>query len=243
MALPKLAQPTYEAVIPSTKKKIKYRPMLVKEEKVLLMAKQSGQTNEHFSSILQIVEACILTEGIDVSQLSLVDISYLFTQIRANSISNMVKVFYLDPDEQEKFGEEAKPHEFELDLLKVTVTEAAQKPEIDLGNDVVMTLRYPPISIYTKSEFFDLADEEVLTAVTVACMDKIYQGETVHNCKDSTKEELQEYVANLPAKVWPELEKFFAGIPTLFYEIKFTNKLGKERKLPLKTLDDFFMFG
>ena len=236
MALPKIQHPLFDCEIPSLKKKVKFRPMLVKEEKILLMAKQSNEKSDQINSIKQVCNNCI-QDKVDIDQLPLFDIEYLFTKIRAASISNKVKVSYKD-------NEDEKVYSFDIDLDKVEVKfPEGVESKLEVGDSIYLTLKYPPVSLYTNSEFFNLDDTKIFETVVQASMDKIYEGDKLYDCKQQTKEELQEFIDSIPAKQFEQIQNFLTNIPSLFYEIKYSNSKGTERVIQLQTLEDFFTFG
>ena len=155
--LPKLSQPTFDVVIPTTKQTIKVRPMLVKEEKILLMAKQSDDRADQLNAIKQVCNNCMVTPNVKVDDLAFVDMEYLFLKIRSYSISNKTKASYRD-------NEDEKVYNFEIDFDKVEVKQDTESnPVIDLGDNISLVLRYPPVSVYTDKEFFNLSDDKVFT--------------------------------------------------------------------------------
>lgn len=237
MALPKISYPTFDVTIPVTNRKIKVRPMLVKEEKILLMAKQSADKAEQLGTLKQVVQNCIVSEGISVDNIAFFECEYLFLKIRAASISTKAKAAYRD-------NEDNKVYNFEIDLDKVTLQpDSAPEMSIDLGGGIAMTLTYPPTSVFTTKGFFDLSDDAVFETVLTSCISKIYEGEKVYNPKDASPEEMEEFVSSIPSKNYEKIREFFDSIPSLFYEIKYKNANGTERTITMRTLDDFFTFG
>jgi hypothetical protein len=210
--------------------------MLVKEEKILLMAKQSEDKAEQLGALKDVVQSCIVSDNISVDKIAFFECEYLFMKIRAASISSKAKAAYRD-------NEDNKVYNFEIDLDQVTLQPAsAPETSIDLGGSIAMTLTFPPTSVFTTKGFFDLGDDETFETVLVACISKIFEGEKVFNPKDATPEELKEFVSSIPSKTYEKIREFFDSIPTLFYEIKYKNANGTERTITLRTLDDFFTF-
>lgn len=244
--LPKIKSPIYEATIPSTGKVVKFRPFIVKEEKILLMARQSGEPADFFSAISQIVQNCLLDNKINVLNMPLFDVEYLFTKMRASSVSNVAKVSYKD-------NEDGKTYDFSVDLNKVIV----KFPE-SFNDDVVLsqsggrfkaspeisfTMTYPQMKLYTKKEFFDLDDDGVFDTLITNCLDTIVNGEEIHKAQESTKEEILDFSNSLPAKNYLEIRQFFLNLPTLYHEIKYKNANGVEKTIIQRTIEDFFTFG
>ena len=234
--LPKIQHPLFDETIPSTGQKIKFRPMTVKEEKILLMAKQSGERVDMLNSIIQVVGNCIEAEKIDVNKLSLCDVEYLFTKIRSQSVSNIVKVTYIDSEDNES-------RTFDVDLNAVVATPGPKTNKIDLGGETYMTLKLPPITLYTQKDFLDASDTQVFEMLMLNSMDRIYEGDRVHVCAESTSEEIKEFTESLSSKTYTQIQTFFSQIPHLEYVIKYTNNQKHERVIVLKGLEDFFVFG
>lgn len=233
--LPKIQFPMFDVVIPSSQKKIKIRPMLVKEEKILLMAKQSTDRKDILDAVTQIVNNCIVSNDIQTEKLALFDIEYLFIKIRAISVSNLAKVSYRD-------NEDEKVYDFEVDLDKVEMTKPEVKNIISLGSNLSIVLKYPQVSIYSEKGFFDLAEDKMFDKIFSASIDKIYDGDKAYNLENSTHKEIQEFIDSIPAKEYSNIREFFINVPSLNYEIKYTNEKGTERIIKLTTLDDFFTF-
>jgi len=238
MSLPKIAVPTFETKLPSTGATVKYRPMQVREEKVLLVAKQSGELHMKFQSILDVVKACVLSPKIAWETLPIYDVEFVFTQIRANSISNVVTVSFRDMEDEET-------RDFSVDLFKISVSKPKLQGRFEIPSEegaMVLTMRHPPISMYTK-EFFELDGDKAFDTVLLSCMDKIFVGDNVHDCNGETKEEKEAFINSIPSKTYKEIQDFFQDIPTLHYEIKYKNNKGTEQTIELRGLDDFFTFG
>ena len=133
---------------------------------------------------------------------------------------------------------------FDIDLDKVEVKfPEGVESKLEVGDSLYLTLKYPPVSLYTNSEFFNLDDTKIFETVVQASMDKIYEGDKLYDCKQQTKEELQEFIDSIPAKQFEQIQNFLTNIPSLFYEIKYSNSKGTERVIQLQTLEDFFTFG
>lgn len=235
--LPKIKVPTFETHVPTTKKVIKFRPMEVKEEKILLMARQSGQPADFFAAIIQVTNNCMIDDKVDVSKMPLCDVEFIFTKIRSASISNIAKVSYIDPDDKESY-----PFEIDLDKVDVKFPDDVSN-EFSVLKDLSFTMKYPPISLYAKSEFFDLSDDGIFDMLVQTCLDKVFDGDDVADAADVKPEEILEFVNSLPAKVYHDLRKFFTNLPTLYNEVKYTNKLGKEVVIRQRSIEDFFTFG
>lgn len=234
MALPKLTQPTFEFTIPSNKKKVKIRPMLVKEEKILLMAKQSGARADIMAAIKQIVNNCIVTENAGLDKITIFDLEYLFIKLRSISISNVTNLSYKDNEDQKKYD-----FEIDLDKLEIDMSKAPSN-KISLSKDVILELNWPSADLYTTSEMYNVEDADMFGFMLDACMSKVYQGDAAFDPKTSTPEERKEFIENIPAKAAEQIRKFFSSVPTLHHELKYTNANGKEVSIVLESLEDFF---
>ena len=235
--LPKLSQPTFDVVVPTTKQKLKIRPMIVKEEKILLIAKQSDDKIEQFNAIRQICTNCIVSPSVDLGNFALVDLEYIFLKIRGFSISNKASVSYKD-------NEDEKVYTFEVDFDKVDIKQQESvQPVIQLSDGVSIQLRYPPVSLYADGSFFQLEDQQLFDRILLSSVVKIFQNDSVFDCSTIPQDELIEFINNIPAKYYQQFQQFFNSAPELHYVIEYTNSKQTPRKIELRTLDDFFIFG
>ena len=239
MPLPKINTPTFELVLPSTGKKIKYRPFLVREEKILIMAMESNNTNQITDAIVQIMNDCIITRGIKVEKLSTFDIEYLFLNVRAKSVGETVEVNVTCPDD----GETSVQMEIDIDSIKVQKNKG-HRNTIKLDKDLSMKLRYPSLDQFVESNFD--ADEEgsnvsqSLSMIT-SCIDMIYNQEESWNASDSTQKELEEFIEQLNTKQFKQIEKFFTTMPKLTHTVVVKNPKTKvESEVVLEGLAAFF---
>ena len=239
MPLPKINTPTFELVLPSTGKKIKYRPFLVREEKILIMAMESNNTNQITDAIVQIMNDCIITRGIKVEKLSTFDIEYLFLNVRAKSVGETVEVNVTCPDD----GETSVQMEIDIDSIKVQKNKG-HRNTIKLDKDLSMKLRYPSLDQFVESNFD--ADEEgsnvsqSLSMIT-SCIDMIYNQEESWNASDSTQKELEEFIEQLNTKQFKQIENFFSTMPKLSHTIIVKNpKTEVESEVVLEGLAAFF---
>jgi hypothetical protein len=232
--LPTLTHPLFTVTIPSTKKQAKLRPMLVKEEKILLMAKESTDAMAVMLAVKQIVQNCI-GDKVDIDNLTLFDIDYLFIQIRSNSIDPTIKVTV------EKNG---KPYEQIVNLSEVQVKfpEGVDKV-IKFGKDQAITLKYPEAKLYESPELQDVTStEKLIEELMFNCFESYAEKDKIYNFNEATREEALTFIDNLPVDVYGKVFKFFENMPHIFYEVKFKNEEGKEEAIPLTKLNDFFSF-
>jgi hypothetical protein len=236
MALPKLNTPTYELEIPSTDEKIKYRPFLVKEEKLLMMAMESGKSSDITQAVKDIVLECTFNK-LDISKLPMFDVEYLFLNIRAKSVGEMSKLKILCPDDKETYAE------IELDLTKVQVqVDEEHTNKIDLNNDTGMIMTYPTIDSFKETGITDITPANMLDVIG-NCILQIYEekGEKVYDPKDQTHKELIEFLEQLNTKQFKDVQNFFDTMPKLKHEIEVLNpKTKKKSKITLTGLNDFF---
>lgn len=233
--LPKINHMLHTIDVPSLKKKFKFRPFLVKEEKILLMAKESGDTSDILSAVKQIVNNCAVDENFNIDKLAIFDLEYLFLKLRAISIDNVVKVAYRD-DEDDSI------HEFEVDLNQIKVSEDKNKDNtIAITKDAGLILRYPPANLYDDKEFMN-AEEEQMFALILRCIESVYDGDTLFETKDVSEEELSEFLENLDTKTYEKVQEFLLQSPKVEYKIEYVNKAGNQREIVLNSLNDFFIW-
>jgi len=240
MPLPKINTPTFELVLPSTAKKIKYRPFLVREEKILIMAMESEDTSQITSAIVQILNQCILTRGIKIEKLSTFDIEYLFLNVRAKSVGETVEVNVICPDD----GETSVQMEIAIDSIKVK-KDKTHTNIIKLDDVLSMKLKYPSLNEFIENNFdaTDTSRSEVSQSLDMitSCIDMIYNEEESWSASDSTKKELTEFVDQLNTKQFKQIESFFTTMPKLSHTVKVKNpKTGVESEVVLEGLGSFF---
>lgn len=236
MALPKISYPIFELNLPSTKQPVKYRPFLVKEEKILLTAQISGDPQDIVNSIKQVINNCIITEGIDVDRITTFDLEYLFIKIRAKSVNNIISLAYKDLEDDKRY-------EVEVDLDKIEIKEdPAHTNKIDLGNGLGLIMSYPSAEL--SSTIKNMEEEmDIFFEVLKSCIDSVYDEERVYPAKEQSREELDEFVQTLSVQAFQKIQEFFNTMPKLYYEVKYVNSLGNEKVIPLTNLNDFFTLG
>ena len=235
MSLPKINYPLFDIVIPSTNEKIKMRPFLVKEEKILLMAQTTGNSQDVVTSITQVVNNCIMGDT-DINTLTTFDLEYLFIKLRARSVNNKIDVFYKD-------DEDGQQYKLEVDLDQI---EVARNPEhnnnVKINDSLGLILCYPKTDMINKLTEAK-SEVDLYFEVVKYTIEKIYDADNVYNVKDYTEEELDEFLATLDVSSFKEVQKFLETMPKLKYETSYTNSLGNEKKVVLQNLNDFFMLG
>ena len=235
MALPKIAKITYELVIPSTGKKIKYRPFLVKEEKVLILAQESGSQTEMTRAIKDVISACVQTRGFKVDQMATFDIEYVFLNIRGRSVGESVDVIVTCPDD----GKTTVPVTIYLDEIKVIFDEN-HEANIKLDDTYSVQMKYPTMEQVMEADAENISVQESLELIA-KCIDQIYSEEESFAASDSSLKELTAWVEDLEPKQFTKLENFFTTMPKLSHTITVMNpETDVERSVVLEGLGSFF---
>jgi hypothetical protein len=239
MPLPKINTPTYEMTLPSTGKKIRYRPFLVREEKILIMAMESENMSDITNAIVQILGECILTENVKVEDLATFDIEYLFLNVRARSVGETVDVNITCPDDEETQVEMT----IDLDTIKIQKTRG-HKNIIKLDDNLSMKLRYPSLQQFVENNFETvdgLSEVSQSLSMITSCIDMIYNQEESWEASDYSKKELDDFIGQLNTKQFKEIEKFFTTMPKLSHKIVVKNPVTKvESEVVLEGLASFF---
>ena len=234
MALPRPTRPEYSTTIPSTGKKIKYQPFTVREEKILVLAAESQDSDEIGNAVSNCIKNCITTPAdLDISELALFDIEYLFLKCRAKSVGEKLSVNITDPDD-ETF---VKDHEINIDKIQV-IKDKNHTDLIDIG-DIYVKMGYPDISVFT--EGLDLNSIEANIDLVCRCIRSITQGEEVYARDDMEEGELNEWLEGLSKEQFTKISNFFVTMPKLSHTIKMRNtNTGKDFEITLEGLSDFF---
>ena len=238
MPLPKIVTPTYELEIPSLKKTVKYRPFLVKEEKILIIAMESEDPKQIAEAVKTVISNCIVTRGIKVEQLATFDIEYLFLNIRGKSVGETVDILITCPDD----GTTQVPMSINLDDIQVEFDKEHSR-DIKLDDNLTLRMRYPSMQEFVKSNF--VVGEEISVDETfdmiISCIEQIYSEEESWAAADSTKKELKEFLEGLTSQQFKDIEKFFETMPKLSHTIKVKNPNTEvESEVVLEGLTSFF---
>jgi len=238
MPLPKIATPLYELELPSTKQMIKYRPFLVKEEKLLVLALESEDTKQITTAIKTVIKNCISTKGVKVEELPTFDIEYLFLNIRGKSVGEEVEVSIIAPDD----GKTTIPIQIDLDEIKVVENEDHEK-QIRLDDNLMMEMKYPSLDQFIKNNF-DFNEESNIDRsfeLIATCIDKIYSEEEVWSTADVSKKEVVEFLEQMNSIQFKQIEKFFETMPKLSHTVEVTNPVTKVKStVVLEGLSSFF---
>jgi len=235
MALPKIAKVTYELTVPSTGKKIKFRPYLVKEEKVLVLARESEDPKQMALAIQDVIKACVQTRGFKIEELGTFDIEYIFLNIRQRSVGENVDVVVTCPDD----GKTTVDVTIFLDEIQVAFDESHEK-NIKLDDSVSIQMKYPTMDMVLDTDIDNVSVEQSL-ALIAGCIEQIYTEEESYTAADSTQQELIEWVEDLEPTQFAKLERFFETMPKLSHTIKVTNPVtGVENEIVMEGLGSFF---
>ena len=238
MPLPKISTPTYELEIPSTGKKIKYRPFLVKEEKILIIAMESEDNKQIANAVKDVISSCVITRGVKIDQLSTFDIEYLFLNIRGKSVGEEVEVMITCPDDNLT----QVPTVINLDDIKVEINKNHSK-DITLSGDLILRMKYPSMTEFIKSNFNSGEEIDVNDTFDLicSCIEQVYNEEESWNASDCTKKELRDFLEQLSSKQFKEIETFFETMPKLRHELTIKNpNTGVESDVVLEGLAAFF---
>ena len=238
MPLPKISTPTYELELPSTGKTIKFRPFLVKEEKLLVLALESDDSKEITNAIKAVLKDCIQTRGVKVDTLPTFDIEYLFLNIRGKSVGEDIEVSVLCPDDGETYTEV----QINIDDIKVT-RDKNHSTQIKIDDNLMMEMRYPSLDQFVKSNFEFSNDNQVDQSfeLIASCIDKVYSADEAWTTDDFTKKEVTEFLEQMNSAQFKEIESFFSTMPKLSHEVQVVNpKTKKKSKVTLEGLASFF---
>ena len=239
MPLPKISAPTYELVLPSSNKKIRYRPFLVREEKILIMALESEDTKQITEAIKTVIHNCVITRGVKVDKMSTFDIEYLFLNVRGKSVGESVEVNVTCPDD----GQTKVPVEIDIDTIKIQ-----KNPKhtniIKLDDNLSVQMNYPSLDQFIETNFetdSQKAQVDQSLDVIMSCIKQVYNEEESWSASDCTKKELKDFVESMNSKQFKDIEAFFETMPKLSHKIKITNPNTKvESEVVIEGLASFF---
>lgn len=234
MALPKIQTPVFEIVIPSLNKTIEFRPFIVKEEKILLMAQQSSDQRDIVRAIKQIISNCCLDTSISVNQFTTTDLEYVFLKLRSKSVNNIIEIQYTDE-------EDGQMYKFDVDLDEVDVTKPKHVDNnIKINGNIGIIMCYPSAAIIDQIETFK--DEvEILNFFIKKCIVEIYDEENVYPANEHTDQELQDFIDGMDVMSFDKIREYLDSAPKLNHVIKYTNSLGNKKEIVMDNLRDFFI--
>ena len=240
MPLPKIATPQYELILPSTGKAIKYRPFLVKEEKILILALESQDVKQITSAIKQVLKDCIITKGVKVEELPTFDIEYIFLNVRGKSVGEAIEIIVTCSDD----GITEVPVKIYIDEIQVQ-KDPEHSQEIKLDESLILKMKYPSLNEFIKNNFDfssnDMSSIEKSLDIVSSCIDMVFNADECWAAADCTKKELNDWIETLTSQQFQEIEKFFNTMPKLSHTFKVTNPNTKaESEVTLEGLTSFF---
>lgn len=234
--LPKISHPTFSLTLPSTGQQIIYRPFLVKEEKILLIAQQAQDPIETIRAIKIVIQNCIITENIQVDDFATFDLEYFFLKLRSKSVNNIVTLSFKDNDDNQVY-------DFEIDLEQVELKVPEKHDNsIQVNDEIVIKLRYPRLEVMEQVRLINNPTDFVFLLLK-NCLHQIqYKGKLI-NTDQYSNEEVDEFINSLDLNTYQKIQNFFDSIPKLEHILTYTNSKNKEVKIVLNTLNDFFTLG
>ena len=235
MTLPKLSHPTFELVIPSTKQKIRYRPFLVKEEKILLIAQSSQDPKDIVYAVKQVLQNCCLDE-LNVDDLTTFDIEYFFIKLRSKSVNSIVNLKYRDLEDD-------KIYDFEVDLETIEIDYNPNHQKIiNISSSVILNLKYPKMNLIDSLEKVS-NETDLVFEILRNCLDTIVYESKEIKVSDYSVKEIDEFILSMDVSSFNKVQEFFNTMPKLKHQIEYVNSLGNPRKIVLQSLNDFFQLG
>ena len=220
--------------MPSTQKEVTFRPFLVGEEKILLMAQESGDERDIIRAIKQILANVIVTEDFNPRVLTTFDLEYMFLKLRSKSVSNIMEMSYIDNEDDKKYD-----FKVNLDEIEVTYPEGNWSNKVKASEDVGLTLRYPTVELLASLDTAT-TETEMVDQMVRGCVASIYDADIVYLADEQDPEDLAAFIDALDPKTYKEIRLFFDGMPQVIHTITYKNSLGNDRKIELRTLKDFF---
>lgn len=233
MSLPKIMHPTFNVVIPSTGKKIRMRPFLVREEKILLMAQTSENPKDIVLAIQQVVNNC-LVDQVHVEDLTTFDIEYLFLKLRGKSVSNTIELKYTDPLDNHRYDIVVN-----VDDVEVKFTEDHSN-KVEITKTTGLILKYPKSDVAEKMSADITSEVQLMFELMKYCIDQFYDENNVYDMSSYSSTEVEEFLNEQDINTYNKIQKFIETIPKLYHEVPYTRKDGSEGKVVLQTLNDFF---
>jgi hypothetical protein len=235
MPLPKIQKPLFDLFVPSMNKSVKARPFVVREEKILLTAQQSGEEKDIILAIKQVLNNCIVDE-FDVDNLATFDLEYMFLKLRARSVNNVIDISYRD-------NEDNKVYDFKIDLdeVKLKVNENISNI-IKVTDTIGIKMKYPSVTILDNVPETDNTGD-IVDYLIKSCVDQIFDEDSVYPITDHTDDELNEFLDSIDIETFNKIRDFFENLPQMYHKLEYTNANGNVRTIELTTLSDFFIWG
>lgn len=235
MQLPKLSHPIFAIKVPPSGSQVHFRPMLVKEEKLLLMAKQSEDPTNILTTIKQVVRNCCVDPGFNVDIVPLFALEFIFVQLRSASVGEEIEVSYRDFADEKIY-----PFKIILKDIEIKYPEPAPDHIIKITEHSGLVLKYPPAAIYDDKAFLHMEGEDSFYTLIVKCIDQVYDHDAVYNGSDFKVEDLEDFLELVDIKSFDKIRMFISNLPTLYYKINYTNSNGEAKVIELSSLSDFF---
>lgn len=237
MSLPKLDKPTFEMTIPSQKKAVRFRPFLVKEEKILLVAQQGETEKDIIYAIKQVLTNCILDTTFNIDKLTTFDLEYMFLKLRSKSVNNIIEVSYRDVEDDKVYD-----FQIDLDTIEVKYPETEISNKIAVSDTVGIIMKYPSVTILDNIPE-DATSTDIVDYLIRSCIESIYDEETVYPVDEQPEEEVTEFLDSIDIESFNKIRNFLDNLPNLYHKLEYTNSLGNERTIELANLRDFFTWG
>lgn len=232
MSLPKIQMPIINITLPSTKEKKRFRPFLVREEKLLLLA-QEGNDNDLLEAIKQIINNCCL-EDIDIDSLASFDLEYIFLKLRSRSVNNMVELKYRD-------NEDSEVYTFNIDLDNIDVVfDPTHNNKIKINDEYTLLMKYPGVNTASIAKQLQ-SEDDLFYLMIIQSLDKLYSGDEVYIMSEYTFDDAKQFIDGLPVPVFEKIQEFFQTMPRLYHKLEYVNKNGTPRTIELQGIKDFFM--
>lgn len=236
MRLPVIQHPVFSLTLPSTQQTVHFRPFLVKEEKILLVAQSSGDQTDVLRAVKQVITNCITDENVNVDDFTTYDLEYFFIKLRSKSIQNIIKLVYRD-------NEDDQLYDVHVDLEEVEVKRGSEVSDtFEINEGCKIKLRHPRLEIINQADSLE-EGVDFNFFIIQSCIDKVIVNDIAHDPGQYSKEELAEFVENLPVPAYQHIQQYIDSMPKIEHEIKYTNSTGREVKIVLRTLTDFFTLG
>jgi hypothetical protein len=236
MGLPKFNTPTYSLVQPSTQKNIRYRPFLVKEEKILLMAKESNEDNDVYSAVKDIVQNCILEDDFNVNDIPIYDLEYIFIKLRSTSVSNIVKFQVEDSDD-------GITYDLEIDLDEVEVQFPVNHTNKYMITDEIGIIMKPPTPEISDKIKNMTSVSDVIYETVKHCIDVVFDNDDTHKWSVEPDHEKDMFLESIPLDKYKEIGEYFKSSPKIEYVVTYKNSTDKEKRVVFRNINDFFMLG
>lgn len=236
MALPKITKPLFDLRVPSKGIEVKCRPFVVREEKILLTAQQSGKDKDIILAIKQVLANCIDDPTFDTDDLTTFDLEYMFLKLRSRSVNNIIQVSYRD-------HEDDKVYDFEIDLDEVEMLEDKEiNNKIMVGEGIGMIMKFPSVTTINNVPD-DIDPSDLIEFLIKSCIETIFDENDVYPAAEQSDEDLTDFINNLDVETFTKVREFFDSLPQLYHKLEYKNSLGNERTIELTTLNDFFTWG